>query len=76
MRAPDQIDQRDIMLAQMADAFMARDDARYLEAVAWLRDYCDGMQHQRGRIKIGVHWFDPAVYDSWVKSLRQTRQAK
>ena len=70
MRAPSKIDQRDIILAQMVEAFMARDDARYLEAIAWLRDYCDDVQTGHGRKRIGNHWYDPKIYNAWCRTLK------
>ena len=74
MRAPGKIDQRDAMLAQMAEAFMAHDDAHYLEAIAWLRDYCDDLKKLSGKTRIGGHWFDPAIYGAWCKTLRNNNR--
>jgi len=59
MRARDDRDQRDVMLAQMVDAFMAGDVVRFREACAWLRDYCDDIKRKSGRVLVGRHWFDP-----------------
>ena len=74
MRAPGKIDQRDAMLAQMAEAFMAHDDARYFEAIAWLRDYCDDLKKLSGKTRIGAHWFDPKLYDTWCETLKNNRR--
>jgi hypothetical protein len=60
-------DERDAMLALMVDAFMANDDVRYRESMAWLRDYSDKLKLRRGRVRIGAHWFDPEIYEAWKK---------
>ena len=76
MRAPSKLDQRDAMLAQMVEAFLADDDARYMEAVAWLRDYCNEVRLQRGHKLIGNHWFDPRIYDAWCKTLKNNQRGR
>jgi hypothetical protein len=74
MRAPSEIDMRDAMLAQMVDAFMVADDARYLEAIAWLCDYCDEVQTGSGRKRIGNRWYDPERYAIWCETLKNNRR--
>jgi hypothetical protein len=68
--------ERNVMLAQMVDAFMAHDDMRYLEAIARLRDHVDRTKARRGRIRIGAHWFDPDIYAAWVKALAVRNSAR
>jgi len=70
MRAPDERDQRDAMLAQMVDAFIADDTERYREACLWLRDYAFRVRSQSGKVRVNENWFDPAKSDAWRAKLR------
>lgn len=63
---------RDMMLAQLVDAFMADDQPRYRAACRWLTNYAERARARSGRVKHGNSWFDQARFERCQQALKET----
>lgn len=57
--------QRDVMLAQLAAAFIADDMPRFREAAQWLIAFVERRRGESGRLHRGKRWFDPIRFAVW-----------
>ena len=59
MRPPTERDQCQAKLDVLIEGFMRADWTAYRDAVAWLRDFADQKNIERGRVLCGSYWFTP-----------------
>jgi hypothetical protein len=59
MRAPSERDQCQAKLDILIKGFMRDDWAGYRDALAWLRDFADQKNIERGRVMCGSYWYMP-----------------
>jgi len=59
MRAPSERDQRQAKLDALVDGFMRDDLVAYRDAIAWLRNFADKKNLERGRVMCGSYWYTP-----------------
>ena len=59
MRAPSERDQRQAKLDALVEGFMRDDLVAYRDAIAWLRDFADQKNLERGRVMCGSYWYTP-----------------
>ena len=59
MRAPSERDQRQAKLDALVDGFMRDDLVAYRDAIAWLRNFADQQNLERGRVMCGSYWYTP-----------------
>jgi hypothetical protein len=64
MRAPSGRDQCQAKLDILIEGFMRDDWAGYRDALAWLRDFADQRNIERGRVMCGRHWYMPQEIES------------
>ena len=70
MRAPTERDQCQAKLDMLVEGFMGDDWDAYREAFAWLRDFTDQKNTQRGRVMCGSYWFTPQTIESVRERVR------
>lgn len=63
MRAPSERDQRQAKLDALVEGFMRNDLVAYRDAIAWLRDFADQKNLERGRVMCGSYWYTPREVD-------------
>ena len=56
MRAPTERDQCQAKLDSLIEGFMRADWTAYRDATAWLRDFADQKNIERGRVMCGGKW--------------------
>jgi len=71
MRAPTERDQCQAKLDILVEGFMGDDWDAYREAAAWLRDFADQKNSERGRVMCGGNWFTPQT----IESVRERAQS-
>jgi hypothetical protein len=59
MRPPTERDHCQAKLDILIEGFMHADWAAYRDAAAWLRDFADQKNIERGRVMCGGNWFTP-----------------
>jgi hypothetical protein len=59
MRPRTERDQCQAKLDVLIEGFMRADWTAYRDAVAWLRDFADQKNIERGRVLCGSYWFAP-----------------
>jgi hypothetical protein len=59
MRPPTERGQCQTKLDILIEGFMRADWTAYRDAVAWLRDFADQKNIERGRVMRGGYWFTP-----------------
>jgi hypothetical protein len=59
MRPPTERDQCKAKLDTLTEGFMRADWTAYRDAVAWLRDFADQKNIERGHVMRGGYWFTP-----------------
>jgi hypothetical protein len=59
MRPPTERDQCQTKLAVLIEGFMRADWTACRDAAAWLRDFADQENIERGRVMCGRYWFTP-----------------
>jgi hypothetical protein len=59
MRAPSERDQCQAKLDLLVEGFIRADWAACRDAAAWLRDFADQKNFERGRVMCGSNWFSP-----------------
>jgi hypothetical protein len=59
MRPPTERGQCQAKLDILIEGFMRADWTAYRDAVAWLRDFADQKNIERGRVMRGGYWFTP-----------------
>jgi hypothetical protein len=59
MRPRTERDQCQAKLDVLIEGFMRADWTAYRDAVAWLRDFADQKNIERGRVLCGSYWFTP-----------------
>jgi hypothetical protein len=59
MRAPSERDQCQAKLNILVEGFMRDDMPTYRDALAWLRDFADQKNVERGRVMCGSYWYTP-----------------
>jgi hypothetical protein len=73
MRAATERDQCQAKLDLLVDGFMGDDWHAYHEACAWLRDFTDRQNTERGRVMCGGYWFTPQTIESMRGRVRLQR---
>jgi len=64
MRVPSKRDQCQAKLDILIEGFMRADLAAYRDAAAWLRDFADQKNTERGRVMCGGNWYTPQTIES------------
>jgi hypothetical protein len=64
MRAPSERDQCQAKLDILIKGFMRDDWTGYRDALAWLRDFADQKNIERGRVMCGSYWYMPQEIES------------
>jgi hypothetical protein len=59
MRAPSERDRCQAKLDILVEGFMHDDMPTYRDALAWLRNFADQKNIQRGRVMCGSYWYTP-----------------
>jgi hypothetical protein len=67
MRPPTERDQCQAKLDVLIEGFMRADWTAYRDAAAWLRDFADQKNIERGRVMCGGYWFMPQQ----IKAVRE-----
>src|SRR5262249_14867408 len=73
MRAPSERDQCQAMLDILVEGFMRDDVPAYREACAWLRDFADQKNIERGRVMRGSNWYTLQEFAALRERSRMTR---
>ena len=63
MRASTERDQCQAKLDILIEGFMGDDWDAYREAFAWLREFADQKNIERGRVMCGDNWFTPQAIE-------------
>jgi hypothetical protein len=72
MRPPTERDQCQAKLDILIEGFMRADWTAYRESVAWLRDFADQKNVERGRVIRGGYWFTPQQ----IKAVRERARGR
>ena len=75
MRAPTERDQCQVKLDILIEGFMRADWSAYRDAIAWLRDFTDQKNIERGRVRCGGYWSTPQQIEAESARKRATRAA-
>ena len=73
MRVKTERDQCQAKLDILVEGFMVDDWDTYREALAWLRDFTDQKNTERGRVMHGGYWFAPQTIPSMRQRVRLQR---
>jgi hypothetical protein len=76
MRVPTERDECQAMLDILVGGFMGGDGDAYREASAWLRDFIDQKNTERGRVMCGDNWFAPQTIESMRQRARKREQQR
>jgi hypothetical protein len=71
MRPPTERDQCQAKLNILIEGFMRADWTAYRDAAAWLRDFTDQKNIERGRVMGGGYWFLPQQIEAVRKRARE-----
>jgi hypothetical protein len=71
MRPPTERDQCQAKLNVLIEGFMRADWTAYRDAAAWLRDFADQKNIERGRVMCGGYWFMPQQIEAVRKRARE-----
>jgi hypothetical protein len=64
MRAPSERDQCQTKLDILVEGFMRDDMPTYRDALAWLRDFANQKNIERGRVMRGSYWYTPQEFEA------------
>jgi hypothetical protein len=70
MRASTERDQCQAKLNILVEGFMCDDWDAYREAFAWLREFTDQKNTERGRVMCAGRWYTPQTIGSMRESVR------
>jgi hypothetical protein len=73
MRVTTERDRCQAKLDILVEGFMGDDWDAYREAFAWLRDFTDQKNTERGRVMCGGSWFTPQTIPSMRQRVRLQR---
>jgi len=76
MRPRTERDQCQAKLDMLVEGFMGDDWDAYREAFAWLRDFTDQKNTERGRVMCGGNWFTPQTIESVRERARSAAARK
>ena len=71
MRGPTERDHCQAKLDSLIEGFMGDDSGAYREALAWLRDFADQKNIERGRVMCGGSWFTPQTLEAVRERARE-----
>jgi hypothetical protein len=74
MRPPTKRDQCQDKLDILIEGFMRADWTAYRDAAAWLRDFADQKNIERGRVMCGGNWFSPQQIEAVREERASVRQ--
>jgi hypothetical protein len=71
MHLPSERDQCQAKLEILIEGFMRANWTAYRDAAAWLRDFADQKNIERGRVMCGSNWFTPQQIEAVRESARK-----
>ena len=71
MRLPIERDKCQAKLDILIEGFMRADWTAYRDAAAWLRDFTDQKNIERGRVMCGGYWFAPQKIEARTAKARE-----